>query len=314
MKEPESTAPEEAPSGPRVTALIVSYNCIDPLRRTLRSLLASHGRELLQIIVVDNASQDGGSRVDQEFEEVTVLRMPHYMGLTRARNIGIRTATGEYLFFLAPGVEVKPETVNALTSALTEHPEALAVCPMLVDENGLPIPQAYRLPDKAALSLFWRGCPLAALPAPDGEDPIPVEYPSWHALLIRRHTIQGVNYLDQRFGEYWADADLCHQIRRASRKILLLPCVQATFRREGVWQPRDTSERAAFTADAALGAAALIGKQEGITAGLWFQIRTILLALGRALWKTLTFSDPAYHWGVFARIIAGQKLDGGTKV
>lgn len=314
MEEPESTASEEAPSGPRVTALIVSYNCIEPLRRTLRSLLASQGRESLQIIVVDNASQDGSNRVDQEFEEVTVLRMPHYMGLTRARNIGIRTAKGEYLFLLAPGVEVKPDTVNELVAALVEHPEARAVCPLLVDEEGFPAPQIYRLPDKEDLSQFWRGRPLAALPAPDGDDPIPVEYPSCQALLIRRHTIQGINYLDQRFGEYWADADLCRQIRRANRKILLLPRIQATFRREGAWQPRETSERAAFTADAALGAAALVGKQEGFTAGLLFQIQTVLLSLGRALWKTLTFSEPAYHWGVFARIVAGQKLDGGTKV
>lgn len=313
QEEPGSAAPA-TPAAPRTTALIVAYNCIEPLRRTLQSLLAAPNCEETQILVVDNASQDGSNRVDQEYEDVTVLRMPHYMGLARARNIGMRTARGEFLLLLAPGVEVEPDTAAKLAEALTARTDALAVAPMIVGPAGEPVPQVLHLPARADLGRAWRGEAVAAErpPAAAGE-PFAVEMPSCEALLLRRQTIQGINYHDSRFGECWVDADLCRQMRRASRKILLLPEVRVTLRPEGRWEPQSVSERAAFAADAAVGGAAYLGKQDGFVAGVLFRIQTIVQSFFRALGKTLTFSEPAYHWGVFARIASGEKLDGGSK-
>jgi len=303
-----------APPGPRVTALIVSFNCVAPLRRCLKSLLASRQRETLEILAVDQGSSDGSNRVDEEFNDVTVLRLPHYIGLTRARNIGIRTAKGEHLLFLTPDVEVQPDTVAALADTLAARPDALAVCPMLVDEEGKAAPQVFRLPGKDDLYRVWRGGELEALPIPDlAGDPVAVELSSGKALLIRKQTLQGINYLDEKFGEHWIDAEVCYEIRRAGKKILLLPQTRAVVQTGGLWRPSTSAERAAFAADCALGAAAYLKKHEGFGAGLGLQVKATLRAVAAAVGGSLVCSDLAYRWGLVARLFAGQKLDGGTQ-
>ena len=56
---------------------------------------------------------------------------------------------------------------------------------------------------------------------------VPVEYATFQAFLVRKFFVKGINYLDERYGESWSDAELCYQIRRVSRKTLALPQVTA---------------------------------------------------------------------------------------
>ena len=44
--------------------------------------------------------------------------------------------------------------------------------------------------------------------------------------MIRVFVIKAVRQIDEHYGQFGADADLAMQIRRASKKILLLPAVQ----------------------------------------------------------------------------------------
>src|SRR5579872_6032413 len=105
--EPELKPPEPEQAPPlKVTALIFSYDSAPALRRCLAALEASNDRPTIEILVVDCGSHDESPQLDSEFANVTILRLPRYFGQTKALNIGTRTAAGEYLFFLTPGVEV----------------------------------------------------------------------------------------------------------------------------------------------------------------------------------------------------------------
>ncbi|MCU0248284.1 MAG: glycosyltransferase, partial [Bryobacter sp.] len=91
--------------GPAAAVVIVVNNQRDALVRCLRSLEASTIRQRMEIIVVDSGSGDGSGRVDEEFEQITVLRLPRDFGKSRARNIGVRTAKADLLLFTDPRVE-----------------------------------------------------------------------------------------------------------------------------------------------------------------------------------------------------------------
>src|SRR5579863_10353284 len=119
----QSAAPEaDEPSGPRVSAVLVSFNQAPALRRALEALEGSQDRPRLEIVVVDCGSQDDSPRLDAEFPAVQILRLPQHFGATRAMNIASRTAKAELLFFLSPLVEVLPETVANLADRLEEDP------------------------------------------------------------------------------------------------------------------------------------------------------------------------------------------------
>ena len=65
---------------------------------------------------------------------------------------------------------------------------------------------------------------------------VPVEYPRGAALMMRVFVIKAVRQIDEHYGQFGADADLAMQIRRASKKILLLPTVKVRHRGPGLYR------------------------------------------------------------------------------
>jgi len=297
---------QELPPPPRVSAIIVAYNQAADLRRCLDALGKSKDRERLEILVMDNGSFDATREIDAEYSDVTVLRLPKNFGRTRAMNILTRTAKAELLFFIDPGVEVQRDTVTALADALEANEQAAAVVPLIVDETGNTAAAYRKLPNASAFARAWNDEDGFVAEAIDAKaESQKVEYVSFDALMITKYFVRGLNYLDDRYGEHWADAELSWQIRRAGRSILVLPRVRVLRFGERP-APRSSAARAALAVDRGSGAAAFIGKHSGFVAGLLFRLRLALSALGSAL----VFREPGYNFSRFFGVLSGGKIDG----
>ena len=272
-----------------MSAILVSLNQIEALRRAVAALERSTDREKLEILVVDLGSYDGSPQLDSEFPAIVTLRLPHNFGATKAMNIGTRTAKGDLVFYLSPDVEVAPDTVKRLADKLEEDSDAAAVCPLLVDEEGRTASRIYKLPAKDS----FKG-EMATVAIDVTQESVNVEYPGREAVLVRKQFVKGMNYFDERYGEFWADADLAMQIRRGLKKIRLYPSIKAIKR-------GDTSadaKKGLLAADRAGGAAAFIGKYYGFMGGLGFRIGAIFRALGHFDFKQLI------------ALVSRQKIDG----
>ncbi len=281
--------PEQPAPTPKVTALVFSYDSAPALRRCLAALEGSNDRALIEILVVDCGSHDESPQLDSEFEGVTILRLPRYFGRTKALNIATRTAAGEHLFLLTPRVEVLPTTIPALLARMEADPDAAALCPLLLDTESHSPAQFFRLPTPAT------GLDLIPLEIDKASEAEPVEYATFEAFLVRKYFFKGINYLDERYGEFWSDAELCYQIRRASRKILALPQVTALYTPHS---PYSESSKTILDADSVHGLAVYFGKHNGFLSGLAFRLKSILKAL-----FTLRLS-------LFVALVSGTKIDG----
>jgi GT2 family glycosyltransferase len=291
---------QSEPTPPKVSVILPSFNSIAALRRALAALEASDARESMEILVMDGGSRDGTAAIDQEFSHVTMMRQPRYFGATKLRNIGVRTAKGEFVLFLAPSVEVKPATVRLLAEALEAHPEWGAVCPMVCDAAGRPARQLHPLPGPKNLGEGAAGN-WQLRPAAEGEGAAEVDNPSFKAFLARRQSIAGMSYFDEQFGEFWSDADYCYKLRKAGKKLMVLRDVTVTENEAGVWLP-SPKVAAAFAADRALGAARFAGKHFSGLMGAQMTAGTLLRALA------------SLQFGAFMRIVGGQKIDGAEVV
>jgi GT2 family glycosyltransferase len=273
--------PDQEKPAPRVSAVVVSRNRAALLRHCLESLESSHGRDTLQIIVVDNGSTDGSAQWDAEFPKVQFVRLPKNFGLTKAMNIGWRAADAAYVLFLHDDTAVEPPAIGRLADVLDAYPDAAAVCPLLVDGEGRPAPQLGSLPPDGN----WR-------PAePSGDDPAAVRYPRGAALMMRVFLIKAIRQIDEHYGQFGGDADLAAQILKASKRILLVPGARAHHEGSAGYS---ASERADFL----LSRAVFLGKYRGFGAGL--QAR-----MGAIFGPLLSF-----RLGEFRHTLAGQKIDG----
>ena len=291
----DSQSPSQ-PVPPRISAIVISYNDATGLRRCLTALEASHGRGEMEIIVMDNGSQDGSGTMDADFPGVTFMRLPRNFGATKVLNIGMRTGVGDYVFFLTPEIEVEPGATSLLAAALDANADAMAVCPALSSAGGHPAGDLWLMPEASALKMAWRN--PDALPrwsAPVTSDPTPVEYAGRVALMARKFFVRGLNYFDDRYGEFGPDLELAFQIRRSGKIALLVPAARA-IRYPAA--PLPQSAKQIVTADRANGVAVFLSKHFGFAAGLLFQIGAAMNALMR------------FQFGLFMAIASGSKIDG----
>jgi len=235
----------------------------------------------VQVIVVDNGSTDGSAQLEEDFPRVQFSRLPKNFGLTKAMNIGWRAAEADYVLFLHEDTELEPAAIGRLAAALDGTPDAAAVAPLLLNEQGTPAPQLGELPPDGTYR-----------PAqPPGAEPFAVTYPRGAALMVRAFVIKSIRQIDERYGQFGSDADLAAHIRRGGKKILLVPEARARHQGGG---DQGTLRRADFL----LGRATFIGKHQGFGAGLKARLASIAGAFF------------ALRWGEMRDTLAGQKIDG----
>jgi GT2 family glycosyltransferase len=284
---------------PKIAAIIVAHNQAAELRRAIAALERSEQREQLEILVVDCASDDSTAEVAEEFPGITMQRLPENFGATKALNIATRTARAEYLFLLSPDVEVAPDTVARLAEKLDAETSVTGACPLLVDGDGKPVMRTRPYPDRQSLAVVRGGGELAWTPIPEetlAQERCAMLYPGREALLVRKQFVAGMNYFDERFGEYWADADLAIKIRKAGRRLDMYPAIRATW-----YAPEAAPNATIHRSDRILGAAALLSKHEGFLAGFGFRTAAMFGALMR------------FDFSLLAALASGKKVGSQAK-
>jgi GT2 family glycosyltransferase len=214
-----------------------------------------------QILVVDNGSRDGSASLDDEFPDVRFSRLPRNFGLTRALNIGIRAADRDYVLLLHDDVRISRSAVVALAEFLDKRPDVAAVCPLL---NG---PQVRSLPTPSDPDPTPR-------PAVAGGAEIVAECVSGAAIMVRAAFLRAMGHVDERYGNYGSDIELCARVRSSNRKLVVLSGIAAQHNTTP--SPMSGS---ALDGDHAAGTAAFLSKHHGFAAGLLYRVRVSILAL-----------------------------------
>ncbi|HCC57714.1 MAG TPA: hypothetical protein DEQ47_10720 [Solibacterales bacterium] len=274
MTPPQNPPPPVEP----IAVVIVSRNQREALERCLTALAARPGE--IRSVVVDLHSSDGSLAVEEAFPAVQFIKLPKHFGTTKALNLGIRAVASDFVLLLPAPVEIAADHVLQLAATLQVSPETGAVCPLCLSESGEALPQVSDLPAPSQPDP-----PLRA--ARPGETVACATGP----LMVRAFLLTSLQKIDERYGDYGSQPELCAQVRRNGKRVAVDSAARA------VAFPRDESGSLA-RADRQLGAAAFLGKHHGIVNGLLARIRFVLAAL-------LTFQV-----GTLRYLLMGQKIDG----
>ncbi|MEV8443404.1 glycosyltransferase family A protein [Actinosynnema sp. NPDC051121] len=122
----------ELTGGLRCTVIVPTYNRRRLLGLTLDSLARQDlPRDRFEVLVVDDGSSDDTAAVVRGFEDRLDLRYFYQPDegyrVARARNVGIRHATGEISVFVDSGVLLHSASLSAHVGAHAASPEPLAL-------------------------------------------------------------------------------------------------------------------------------------------------------------------------------------------
>jgi N-acetylglucosaminyl-diphospho-decaprenol L-rhamnosyltransferase len=208
----------------RLSIIIVNWNSTDYLLKCLDSIFHETTALDFEVIVVDNASTDGGcTLVRDRFPQVVVIESRSNLGFAGANNVGAARAQGNYLLFLNPDTLVLGNAIVTALDHFDRLKDAGAVGVRLLNPDRtvqtsaiLRIPtimnQVFgieflrtRFPH---FKIFGTG-PLYATAAL----PQKVEAISGACMFVTREAFMAAGQFDTRYFMYSEDVDLCKSMQ-----------------------------------------------------------------------------------------------------
>jgi len=222
-------------NGVTVSVTIVTHNSEPYLVKCLESVLAQDWPSI-EVIVVDNASQDGTRTLLAGYRErLQIMLNSENRGFAAAQNQAIRQSRGEWVLALNPDAWLDSNFVSCLVRAGSLDPAVGTVCGKLyrafpdhgssngtnhgrqLDSTGIYFTPTFRHFDRG-----WR--------RPDGEEysqPAYVFGATGAAALYRRRMMEDVSvegqFYDEDFFLYREDADVSWRAQLLGWKCLYTP-------------------------------------------------------------------------------------------
>jgi len=221
-----------------ISVVIVGWNAKRYLEVCLDSLFSSPPRRSMEIIVVDNASDDGSSEmITTQFPQAKVIRSEENLGFSRGNNLGIRGSLGHYIALVNPDVIVFPGCLDALADFLDQNPNVGNVGPRVFNADLTQQSTCRRFPtlwnnfcSATGLAMKFRNSKLFA-----GEHMF--YFPHDRTLsvdvlvgcfsFIRRETFDQVGLLDESLFMYGDDLDWCRRCWKAGWQVVFYPGARA---------------------------------------------------------------------------------------
>jgi GT2 family glycosyltransferase len=208
---------------PDVSVSIVNTNNRELLLACLASLSGSDA----EIVVLDNASEDGSvDAVRERFPEVRVISQGYRAGFAANHNVVIETTSHRYVYVLNDDTTAEEWQLDRLVAYLDANPRVAALGPKLVYPDGTRQDSAWRFPTPLVSSLGLVTLGKAGVKQSHGDDPRRVDWVMGAALMLRREALEQVGLFDEGFFLYSEEVDLQYRLRQAGWEVHYFP--QAT--------------------------------------------------------------------------------------
>lgn len=230
---------------PLVSAIVLNYRCGRLAWTCVEALLRQSIADQLEILVVDNHSEDDSigylrNHAAGAAARVHILETSRNLGYGQGNTLGVRRARGEYILIINPDNELEPRGLELLVAEISRDPSIGIVAPKLVQEDG-SVRESFRTFPTLA-DLFIKRSPMLRRFFPErmrrylqtDRETIRMRQVDWVAgacFLMRRSLFLELGGFDPRFFLFFEDTDLCRRCRDVGKKVVYLPSVQARDRK-----------------------------------------------------------------------------------
>jgi N-acetylglucosaminyl-diphospho-decaprenol L-rhamnosyltransferase len=225
--------PELDTESPDLSIIIVNWNVGELLRNCLQSLESGRGELIIEVIVIDNASEDGSpAMVREEYPWVQLVSSSENVGFPRGNNIGIANANGRFLLLLNPDTVILEDALTVLVSFMEANPDVGVIGPQLLNPDGSVQSSRRRFPTLVTAFIEstwlegWGSRSLLrryyGLDLPDSAK-ADVDWVTGASLMVRRDIIDQIGGMDEAYFMYSEELDWCRRIKDAGWRIVYLP-------------------------------------------------------------------------------------------
>jgi GT2 family glycosyltransferase len=207
-----------------ISVIVLNWNGKTVVRACLDSVL-SQNYEKIEIIVVDNASEDGSAEiVENDYKQVLLIRNHKNLGFGAGNNIGIREAKGDYILVLNNDTELDRACIGEMKRAIDQD-RRYGACASKIYFRDTP-----GIIDAAGIVVYPDGLSIGRGQFEPGnlyEREEEVFFASGCCALYRREMLEDIKlageYYDEDFFAYAEDTDLGWRARLRGWRCIYTP-------------------------------------------------------------------------------------------
>jgi len=217
----------------KATVAIVNYNTKDFLDKCLNSIYKFGSKYDIDVIVVDNNSNDGSVRmVRNNYPDVKLITNSENIGYTAAANKAIKATNSDFIMLLNTDTEVFRGSIDKIIEYLENNPDVGVVGPKTIDSLGNVHLSCRRFPSfkEAAMhvliGIFWSKNPYTRkykMIDFDHDKEVKIDWVSGACMALRRKALKEVGLFDERYYMYVEDLDICKRMWQAGWEVRYFP-------------------------------------------------------------------------------------------
>jgi len=204
---------------PDLSIIVVNWNGKELLSACLPSLVSDNDKVNVQVIVVDNGSEDGSvSWCRENYNSIEIVALPKNIGFSGANNEGIKYVKGKYVMLLNNDTIVQNNALEILVEYMNSHPEVAGCGPTLLNEDMSLQRSVRKFPtlwtefcQESGLSFLFPRSHIFAdyyMGYWDHNETKKVDLVIGAALLIRKEVLDNVGLLDDKnFFMFYEEVD-----------------------------------------------------------------------------------------------------------
>ena len=221
-----------------LSIIIVNYNVKEFLQNLIHSIEKASTNLTKEIIIIDNASDDGSvDFIKEKFPQIKLIANQTNLGFGKANNIGLKQATGKYILLINPDTLVAEDTFEKMIQFFESNKNiGLAGCKILNPDGTLQLACRRSFPGPwtsftkvTGLSNLFPNSKIFArynLTYLDENKSYEVDAISGSFMMMRKEVYEKVGGFDEQFFMYGEDLDLCYRIQKAGYKVFYVHSTQ----------------------------------------------------------------------------------------
>lgn len=208
-----------------ISIVIVSYNVAELLKNCLESIYKFTDGVKFEVIVADNKSSDNSVEIIKGFSKVKFIDAGENVGFAKGNNLGIKEATGKYIFLLNPDTLFLENTPKLMFDWMENHNFYAVVSGQMLDSEQKVLPTGGyfpTLPKIAAWAFFvddFFKMKSYHVKSNDGD-------PDWVTgafFVVRREAMEKVGLFDENFFMYGEELEWCLRFKQAGWQVGYTP-------------------------------------------------------------------------------------------
>ena len=222
-----------------LSVITVTWNNISTIGDQISSTAqAADGLVIEQIIVDNNSSDNTADFIKNNFKNVNLLKSEINLGFSKANNLAIKRAKGDFVLFLNPDMKLTVNSLKPMVDYLKNNSDVGVISPRLINENGLSVfgDGPRRFPKIWEILIIFLKLPKLFpnllnryfYTDLDGDKIQAVESVRGAFMLMPKKVIESLGHaFDERYFCWFEDVDLCQEIKKMNKKVVYYPLVSA---------------------------------------------------------------------------------------